>query len=123
VLTKALAVLCAVAAPALLVFALAPGLLLRVAFKDDAGAGALFVLGLAMTLLAVAYLTVQYMLALRVVRFLWVLAVVAVAEIVLLFNGNPGITGFAVIVCAVQACSAIGVLMLGMRTRRAVTAT
>ena len=33
-----------------------------------------------MTLLAVAYLTVQYMLALHETRFLWVLGVIALAE-------------------------------------------
>ena len=97
VLVRALTVLGVIAAPSLLVFALVPELVLRTAFGPETvdAAGALPVLGLAMTLLAVAYLTVQYMVALGQVRFLWVLAVVAVAEVLLLFGGSPSITGFA----------------------------
>ena len=44
-----------------------------------------------MTLLAVAYLTVQYMVALGETRFLWVLGVVAIAEPFLLTAGDEGI--------------------------------
>src|SRR6188472_2724949 len=78
VLLRALAILAVVAAPALLVFAVAPELLLRIAFGPDLtlAADALLPLGAAMTLLAVAYLTVQYMLALGETRFLWVLGAV-----------------------------------------------
>ena len=81
-LLRALGVLAAVAAPALLIFALVPALLLRVAFgpRPDAGPDALPVLGVAMTLLAVAYLTVQYMVALGELKFVWVLGVVAVSS-------------------------------------------
>ena len=90
VLMRALAVVAAVAVPMLIVYALIPGTVLRVAFGPDTvvAADALFVLGCAMTLLAVGYLTVQYMLALGRVAFLPALAVVAVAEILLL--GEPG---------------------------------
>jgi hypothetical protein len=80
------------------------------------------VLGLAMTLLAVAYLTVQYMVALGEVRFLWVLAVVAVAEILLLFGGSPSITGFAAVVLGAQVIAAGAVLALGLRARPALAA-
>ena len=70
------AVVGAVAVPMLIVYALFPATLLRVAFGPDTvvAADALFALGLAMTLLAVAYLTVQYMLALGRVAFLPALA-------------------------------------------------
>ena len=53
-------------------------------------ADALLLLGAAMTLLAVAYLTVQYMVALGETRFLWVLGVVAIAEPFLLTAGARG---------------------------------
>jgi O-antigen/teichoic acid export membrane protein len=121
VLLRALAILVAIAAPALLIFALAPDLLLRLAFGPDLtlASGALIFLGAAMTLLAVAYLTVQYMVALGETRFLWVLAVVAIAEPVLLSATNLSITGFAGIVFAVQCVVASSVLVLGLRARRA----
>ena len=119
VLLRALAILVAIAAPALLIFATAPDLLLRLAFGPDLtlAAGALIFLGAAMTLLAVAYLTVQYMVALGETRFLWVLAVIAVAEPVLLSATNLSVTGFAGIVFAVQTVVAVSVLVLGLRAR------
>ena len=68
-----------------------PATVLRLAFGPDTvvAADALFVLGCAMTLLAVGYLGVQYMLALGRIAFLPALAAVAVAEIILL--GGLGI--------------------------------
>lgn len=117
VLARALGVLVVVAAPALLIFAVAPELLLRLAFGPDGadGADALLLLGVAMTLLAVAYLTVQYMIALRATRFLWVLGAVAVAEVAILFTGDFGLVGFAAIVLGVQVLAAAGMLLLGLR--------
>lgn len=119
VLMRALAVLGAIAVPALLVFAVAPSTLLRVAFGPETteAAGALVVLGFAMTLLATAYLTVQYMFALGQVRFLWVLGAVAVAEVLLLFSGSFSITGFASMVAGAQLLAAGTVLVLALRLR------
>jgi O-antigen/teichoic acid export membrane protein len=119
ILYRALAVLTAVAAPALLIFALVPDLLLRTAFGPDTvdAAGALIVLGLAMTLLAVSYLTVQYLLALHLVSFLWVLGAIAAGEIVVLFRAQVSITGFASTVLATQAVAAVAVLVLAARAR------
>jgi glycosyltransferase involved in cell wall biosynthesis/O-antigen/teichoic acid export membrane protein len=124
VLLRALAILVAIAAPALVIFAAAPELLLRLAFGPDLtlAAGALIFLGAAMTLLAVAYLTVQYMVALGETRFLWVLGVIALAEPVLLSATSFSVTGFAGIVFAVQCVVASSVLLLGLRARRARTA-
>jgi O-antigen/teichoic acid export membrane protein len=121
VLMRALAIVAIVATPALLVFALAPKLLLRIAFGPDLtlAADALLPLGAAMTLLAVAYLTVQYMLALGESRFLWVLAAVAVAEPFLLIAANPGVVAFAGVVFAVQGLAAASVLALGLMAGRA----
>ncbi len=118
VLFRALAVLAVIAGPSLLLFALIPEFILRTAFGPDTvdAASALLLLGIAMTLLAVAYLTVQYMLALGSVRFLWVLAAVAVIEIPLLFSGDS-ITGFASLVLGAQLVVAAAVLALGLRAR------
>ncbi len=120
VLLRALGILAIVAAPAMLVFLVAPELLLRLAFGPgftDA-ADALPLLGAAMTLLAVAYLTVQYMIALGETRFLWVLGVVAIAEPFLLTAGDAGIVAFAAIVFGVQCVAASAVLAFGLTARR-----
>jgi O-antigen/teichoic acid export membrane protein len=120
VLLRALVIVAIVAAPGLVVFAAAPELLLRVAFGPDLtlAADALLPLGAAMTLLAVAYLTVQYMLALGETRFLWVLGAVALAEPFLLTAASPDVVAFAGIVLAVQGLAACSVLALGLLARR-----
>jgi O-antigen/teichoic acid export membrane protein len=120
VLLRALTILAIVAAPALLVFAVAPKLLLRLAFGPDLtqSANALLLLGAAMTLLAVAYLTVQYMVALHETRFLWVLGAVALAEPFLLTAGGESIVDFAAIVFGVQCVTASAMLGLGLGLQR-----
>jgi O-antigen/teichoic acid export membrane protein len=123
---RALAVLGAVAVPALIVFAAVPELLLRVAFGEEytTAADALLLLGAAMTLLAVAYLAVQYMLALRRTAFLWVLGVVAVAEPFLLTAGDFDLVSFATVVLALQCVAAAGALGMALRaSSRRATAT
>ena len=120
VLFRALGVLAIVAAPALLIFTFFAEPLLRIAFGPgftDAS-GALPVLGVAMTLFAVAYLSVQYMLALGETRFLWVLGTIAIAEPFLLTMGGEGILGYAAIVFGVQCVAASAVLGMGLRARR-----
>jgi O-antigen/teichoic acid export membrane protein len=120
VLLRALAMASVVAAPALLIFAVAPELLLRLAFGPDLtqAADALLLLGAAMTLLAFAYLTVQYMVALGETSFLWVLGVVALAEPFVLTASGKSIVGFAAIVFGVQLVAATSVLALAVRARR-----
>ena len=119
VLLRALALAAIVAAPALLIFATVPHLLLRVAFGPDLtqAASALPVLGAAMTLLAVAYLTVQYMIALGRRSFLWVLGLVALVEPFLLSAGSFSLLSFAVIVFGAQCVAASSLLALGLRAR------
>ena len=123
VFLRTLAMLGLVAVPALLIFALVPSLLLRLAFgpEYETAADALVVLGAAMTLLAVAYLAVQYMLALRQTAFLWILGVVAIAEPFLLTAGDFGILSFASVVFGLQAVAAAGALTLGLRRPAAAT--
>ncbi len=116
-LARALLVVGAVALPMLLVYAIAPETVLRLAFGEDTvvAADALFVLGLAMTLLAICYLVVQYLLAIGRLGFLPALAVIAGAEIVLLGGlGIESLLTFAMIVLAVQATAAVSVLAIGL---------
>jgi len=119
VLARALCVLALIAFPALLIFTLFPRQLLRLAFGPGftTASGALPLLGLAMTLLAVAYLTVQYMVALEQTSFLWVLGVVAVTEPLLLGFANLSVVPFAAVVLAVQCTVAVILLTIGLRLR------
>jgi O-antigen/teichoic acid export membrane protein len=119
-LLRALAVLAAVAAPALLIFALVPHLLMKVAFGPDLtqASSALPVLGVAMTLLAIAYLTVQYMVALGELKFVWVLGIVAIIEPFLLSAGDFTLLSYATVVLGLQLVAASAVLALGLRARR-----
>jgi O-antigen/teichoic acid export membrane protein len=120
VLGRALAIIALVAAPMLLVYAAVPGLVLKVGFDVDfAGAdGALVVLGAAMTLLAVASLAVQYMLAIEQYAFMWLLAAVAVTEPLLLSNAGTSLVGLATLVLALQCIAAGGMLALSLRRSR-----
>ena len=95
--------------------------MLRLAFGPETvvAADALFVLGVAMTLLAIGYLGVQYMLALGRVAFLPALGVIAVAEIALLGGlGIESLVTFAAIVLLIQALAALSVLAIGLAPRR-----
>ena len=89
VLLRATAVVGVVAAPALLVMTVAPKLVLRLGFgaEYEVAADALPLLGVAMSLLALTYLTVNFLLAIGQSRFLVPLAVVAIAEPILLLAG------------------------------------
>ena len=82
-------------------------------------AGALPVLAIAMTLLAAAYLCVQYLLALERANFLWALAVAAIAEPLVLQAIGAHLTGVAVGLLIVQACLAAIVVSLGFRSAAA----
>ncbi len=117
VLIRALAVVGAVAVPMLIVYGLFPETVLRLAFGPETvvASDALFFLGCAMTLLAIGYLGVQYMLALGRVAFLPALGAVALAEIALLGGlGIESLLTFAAIVLALQAAAAASVLALGL---------
>jgi O-antigen/teichoic acid export membrane protein len=124
-LLRSLGVLAAVATPALVIFALIPHFLMSAAFGPDLtqASDALPVLGVAMTLLAVAYLTVQYMVALGELKFIWVLGVVAIVEPFLLSAGNFTLLSFATVVLGLQLVAASAVLALGLRVRRPAAAT
>jgi O-antigen/teichoic acid export membrane protein len=117
VLARALAIIAVVAVPCLLIFAVAPHLLLKLAFgpKKTQASGSLLLLGLAFTVLAATYLAIQYMLALKRFWFLVVLAAVAVAEPFLLLHASRRPAGFAAVVLAIQAAGALLAFAIALR--------
>ena len=118
VLFQALGIVAVCAMPVLLIFAFESHLLIKLAFgaKKAHASNALFVLGLAFTVLAATYLAIQYLLALRRTWFLVALAAVAVAEPILLLNASQRPTGFAAVVLAIQAAGAL--VAFGFALRR-----
>ncbi|HEY8866348.1 MAG TPA: hypothetical protein VIM22_05390, partial [Solirubrobacteraceae bacterium] len=121
VLARALAIIMLVAAPMLLVYAAVPGVVLSVGFNVHfhQANNALVLLGAAMSLLAIASLAVQYMLAIEHYAFMWVLGVVAVIEPFLLANGGKSLLSFAGAVLLLQCVAAGGMLALSLRARAA----
>ena len=120
VLARGLGVIAAVAACALTVFATVPALLLRTAFgpEYEAGDAVLLTLGAAYALLAATYIAVQFLLGLRQRWFAAALALVAIAEPILLASAND-LDAFAGTVLAVQAVGAVLMLAVAATTRSA----
>jgi O-antigen/teichoic acid export membrane protein len=118
VLLRGLAVIAVLAACALAIFAAVPELLLRTAFGADyeSGAGVLLQLGAAYALLAVSYLCVQFLLGLHRRAFTLVLAVMAVAEPLLLL-GASDLEAFARTVLLVHAVTAVLLLAVSLARR------
>jgi glycosyltransferase involved in cell wall biosynthesis/O-antigen/teichoic acid export membrane protein len=117
VLVRTLALIAAAAAPMVLIFALAAEPLLAAVFGDDLteAAGALPWLGLAMALLACAYLSVQYLLALGRASFIPVLGAAAALEVVLLLMVGADLTDVALALFGLQLVCAATVLALSFR--------
>ncbi len=118
VLLRAFGVVALVATPALALMLLVPETIMRLGFGAEyaAGADALPLLGLAMTTLAMTYLAVNFLLAVGSNGFIAALAVVAVAEPVLLLAVSPnGLRGFAAVVLGVQAAAALAVVAPSLR--------
>ncbi len=119
ILWRALAVVAVLAVPALGLFAVLPGLILRVAFgaEYESGEEVLLLLGAAFALLAATFVTVQFLLGLHRRAFVLCLAVAAAVEPVLLWNADS-LHSFAVRVLALQAATALVVVTIGALTRR-----
>jgi O-antigen/teichoic acid export membrane protein len=124
VLARAVGIIAVCAVPVLLIFAFGAHPLLLAAFgkKRLLASDSLFVLGLAFTMLACTYLAIQYMLALKRTWFLTVLALVAVAEPILLLQAPNNPKGFAGVVLAIQAAGAALAYVLALRPERALPA-
>ena len=120
VLVNAIGIVLACSVPVLAIFALGGRQLLQAAFGADRllAVDALLPLGVAFTLLALTYLAIQYLLALRRTAFLLPLGAIALAEPVLLLTAAPGTPdGFAAVVLAVQAVAAVVALGLAFAGR------
>lgn len=123
VLLRALAIVLVCAVPVLAIFAFGGRQLLKAAFGAERllAVDALLPLGVAFTLLALTYLAIQYLLALRRTAFLLPLGAIALAEPVLLLTvapSNPD--GFAAVVLTLQALAAV--VALGLAFARGVPA-
>ena len=118
ILRSTLLLIVAAAVPMVLIYSLAAEPLLSAVFGADKtqAAGALPWLGLAMALLACAYLAVQYLLALERSGFILVLAAGAVAEVVLLLAIGADLTQVALALSALQLVCAAAVLVLSLRS-------
>ena len=109
VLLNAIGIVLVCALPVLAIFAFGGEQLLKAAFGADRllAVDALLPLGVAFTLLALTYLAIQYLLALRRTAFLAPLGAIALAEPVLLLTAAPETPdGFAAVVLALQALAA-----------------
>jgi O-antigen/teichoic acid export membrane protein len=115
VLARTLAVIAALAAPMVLVYAVAAEPVLRIAFKLTGASEALPWLGIAMSLLACTYLAVQYQLALHKAAFLGVLGLAAVVQPAAMIAIGDELTGIALGLLAVNA--ALAVLATGLAFR------
>ncbi len=118
VLLRALGIIGVCAVPCLLIYAFAAHPLLAIVFgkKRAIASSSLLPLGAAFTVLAATYLAVQYMLALKRVAFLALIAVVAIVEPVLLLQAPKHPAAFASVVLGVQVVGAV--LAYGMALRR-----
>ena len=120
VLIRALGIVLVCSVPCLLIYAFGAHPLLTAAFgaKKAHAYHALFLLGLAFTVLACTYLAIQYMLALKRVWFLVAVGAVAVAEPILLLQASRRPEGFAGVVLAVQAAGALVAFAFALRRDR-----
>ena len=121
ILARALGIVAVAAIPCLLIYAFLPHLLIKAAFgpKRLLAVDALFILGVAFTVLAATYLAVQYLLALKRTWFLLPLGAVAVAEPILLLQASRNPVGFATVVLAVQVVGALIAFGMALRPDKA----
>jgi O-antigen/teichoic acid export membrane protein len=119
------AIMSLVAAPALAIFALLGHELLEVVFGRSFASGAdeLPLLGAAMTALAFSYLSVQYLIALRHSRFLWLLAATALGEPFVLAAFGSSLVDVAGALLALQLALAAALAALELHRPRAARVT
>jgi glycosyltransferase involved in cell wall biosynthesis/O-antigen/teichoic acid export membrane protein len=124
ILARTIGLIALAALPMLALYAAAAKPLLSIVFGDDlsGAAGALPWLGFAMALLACAYLSVQYLLALGRSSFLWVLGAGAAMEVLLLLAIGARLTTIALALAALQLACALTVTTMSFRARAGVRA-
>jgi O-antigen/teichoic acid export membrane protein len=118
VLVRTLALIGVLGLPMVLLYAAAGEPLLRIVFGEDLAeaASALPWLGVAMSLLACSYLSVQYLLGLGRSGFIGLLAVAALAEVGLLAGIGADLEQVALALMGLQAACAAVILTLSFRT-------
>jgi O-antigen/teichoic acid export membrane protein len=109
------------AVPMVLIYSVGGEPLLRAVFGEDLtdASDALPFLGLAMSLLACSYLSVQYLLAMGRASFLFVLGAGVVAEVAVLLSIGDDLTAIAIALFCIQAACASVILTMAMRQRAA----
>jgi O-antigen/teichoic acid export membrane protein len=119
ILLRTLALVGVCAVPMVVIYTAAGDPLLGAVFGEDLdeAAGALPWLGLAMSFLACAYLSVQFLLAMHRHRFVAVLAVAAASEVIVLLAIGAHLTRIAIALFAIQLACAACVLTVSLRTR------
>ncbi|HEX8054345.1 MAG TPA: oligosaccharide flippase family protein [Thermoleophilaceae bacterium] len=116
VLARTLGLILAIAAPMVIVYAVAGEIVLRVAFKLTGAAEALPWLGLAMSLLALTYLAVQYQLALHRAAFIGILAAAAAVQpAAMIAIGGEDLRAIALGLLGVNMLLAAGSVALAFR--------
>jgi O-antigen/teichoic acid export membrane protein len=115
ILLRTMAIIVALGAPMILIFAVASEPLLRIVFDLPGAADALPFLGLAMVLLALSFLATQFQLALHRTRFIGVLAVAAVVQPLALETAGDDLRKIALLLLAVQAAVAAVMITLALR--------
>jgi O-antigen/teichoic acid export membrane protein len=119
ILASTLALIACFGVPMVLIFTVGAEPLLKAVFGEDLteAASALPWLGLAMTLLACSYLSVQYLLALGRHTFIWVLGCAVVLEVAMLAWIGADLEQVALGLFALQLVCAALVVTLSFRTR------
>jgi O-antigen/teichoic acid export membrane protein len=119
ILLRTLGLIAVMAVPMVLIFSVAGEPLLRIVFGEDLtdASDALPFLGLAMSLLACSYLSVQYLLAMGKASFLVVLGSALVVEIPLLLAIGDDLTAIALALMGIQAVTAAVILTMALRQR------
>lgn len=119
VLQRTLGLIAVLAVPMVLLYAVAGEPLLRIVFGEDLteASSALPWLGVAMSLLAWSYLSVQYLLGLGRSGFIALLAVAAVAEVGLLVGIGANLEDVALALMGLQFVCAAVLVTLSFRTR------
>jgi O-antigen/teichoic acid export membrane protein len=121
ILVRTLGLIAAMAVPMVLIFSVGGEPLLRIVFGEDLtdASDALPFLGLAMSLLACSYLSVQYLLAMGRASFLFVLGAGVIAEVAVLLSIGDDLTAIAIALFCVQAVCASVILTMAMRQKAA----
>ena len=113
VLARTLGLIAAIALPMVLVYGVAAEPVLRIAFKLTGASEALPWLGLAMSMLALTYLAVQYQLALHKAAFIGAIAVAAAVQpVVMIAIGGEELTTIALGLLGVNAALAVAAVAL-----------